>query len=87
MYQEVYAFGFKRKSHQSIGMVKIKLYLFYHGRCVQNLINLVVHFTFYLCRVVLSFMIVVVLCWQQLVQTVQGEFWVRATQETQGTSQ
>ena len=26
-------------------------------------------------------MIVVVLCWQQLVQTVQGEFWVRATQE------
>ena len=31
--------------------------------------------------VVLSFMIVVVLCWQQLVQTVQGEFWVRATQE------
>ena len=26
-------------------------------------------------------MIAVVLCWQQLVQTVQGEFWVRATQE------
>ena len=26
-------------------------------------------------------MIVVVLCWQQLVQRVQGEFWVRATQE------
>ena len=47
MYQEVYTFIFERKSHQSIGRGKSS-YIFYHGCYVQNFINLVLRFTFYL---------------------------------------